>query len=143
MSENEEHCRFCKIPLQLFENEAEYVCTKCGYTIQTNVFIDQYEDFQRSRCKSFTNVKKTEYKPKIPYFIKNEHKTIFVNGIEVIRRKSGKRKFRINEMILATIISNRLEDHYDDFIRSFNKNNNKIMKKLEKRLSDIINVMYL
>jgi len=139
---SEEYCRICNVEMQLFENEAEIVCTQCGYTIQTDVFIDQYEDFQRSRCKSFINVKKTEYKPKLPYFIKNEHKTIFVNGIEVIHKKSGKRKFRINEMVLATIVINRLEDHYDHFIRSFNKNN-KIMKKLEKRLSDIINIIYL
>jgi len=104
---SEEYCRICNVEMQLFENEAEIVCTQCGYTIQTDVFIDQYEDFQRSRCKSFINVKKTEYKPKLPYFIKNEHKILDLINIflkRILRQRHLVCSYSVNFLIMKYLI---------------------------------------
>lgn len=144
MNENEEEmCKFCYKTMHFFDTTAEYICKNCGYTIQTNVFIDQFDDYSRvnTRKNNQNQQKKSKKDIKLPKFIKNEHIILFKNGINEIKKYSkGNKRWMQNDLILALMIFHILDDQYRDFVKTFDKSS-KSINRLEKRIMEIINII--
>lgn len=143
MNENEEEmCKFCHKTMHFFDTTAEYICKNCGYTIQTNVFIDQFDDYSRvnMRKNNQNHQKKSKKEIKIPIFIKSNHNVLIQNGINEIKMKSKDKKYRINDIILALIIVHNLDNEYIEFIKTYDKSS-KSIKRLEDRIMNIVTLL--